>query len=369
VAKTPALIKPAPRKHQQVVQSLRELVTTMSPGERLPSVADLERQFEVSSSPIKAALGMLRSEGLVVSRPRSGIYVAQPGLPAAATSAPNGRRPHTGIGTLAVLAPSHVPFFRHCVDELTRQAERRDLKLVCHYYSDREMALADALALEALRPVGYLLFYYVLAPLAAALRERGHRAVVVGVPPAEALPGVPCVFGDHEHGAHLAARRLLLLGHRRVAYGPGFPGADPREHRRWRGCERALREAGLDPTVIGPQLLRAWREDPGAARGYFADPGAPTALMAWTDAVAVELLHLLPRAGLRVPEDVSVVGYDNLPFGAHSRPPLDTIDGHVEVQVRHALDLLASPMGPGTMPTAVVTPTLVCRESCARPRD
>jgi DNA-binding LacI/PurR family transcriptional regulator len=364
------IAKPAIRKREQIARSLRELTKTMSPGERLPSVSDLERQFGVATNTVMAVLGALRDEGLVVSRPRSGTYVAE-----AVPDAPHGKHPKTTVTTLGttlgVLAPPQNAFFRHCVDELTAQAERRGLKLVCHYSRHGDTALAQTLDLVALHAAGYLLFSYSLAPVAAALMERGQRAVVVGIPPVDVAPSVPCVFGDHEHGASLATRRLLERGHRRIAYGHGYTGTDPKGLRRWRGYEQALLEAGLAPSeaIIDPERVRAWHEDVDALRGFFGRSDSPTGLVAWTDAMAVEVLHLLRRAGLHVPEDVSVVGYDNLPLGAHSHPPLDTLDGHVEVQVRHALEMLLSPRASAPAATVVVTPTLVCRESCARPRQ
>jgi DNA-binding LacI/PurR family transcriptional regulator len=67
-----------------------------------------------------------------------------------------------------------------------------------------------------------------------------------------------------------------------------------------------------------------------------------------------------------VPEDVALIGYDNVPVGAQTEPPLDTVDPHTGVQIRHALDMLGAPPEPGRVPIVVVTPTLLCRASCAQ---
>lgn len=355
-------------KRRQVAADLRRLVATLAPGDRLPSVSDLERHFGVAKNTVREAVQMLRDEGLVEARHGSGTFVAGgetlPPLAAAAT------------GTLVALVPVPVPvlnaFFRHCVDELTAQAEKRGLKLVCRYVSG-EATLADVVDLRALRPAGFLLFNYrVMAPVARALRQKGvTNVVVVGIPPIGEMPDVPCVYGDHEHGADLVAGRLLGLGHRRIAYVHEFATTDLRQLRRWHRHERVLREAGIaaeEGTIIGPERWGAWRDDPAAFRALLERPGAPTALAAWNDGVAVELLHLLGRAGLSVPGDVSLIGYDNLPVGAHSHPPLDTVDSHVTHQVRHALDLLSAPLEPGAaVPTVVVTPTPLYRQSGAPP--
>ncbi len=66
---TQTISKPPARKRQQIAQRLREMTTTMSPGERLPSVLDLARQFGVATDTVKVALGVLSREGSVVSAP------------------------------------------------------------------------------------------------------------------------------------------------------------------------------------------------------------------------------------------------------------------------------------------------------------
>ena len=71
--------------------------------------------------------------------------------------------------------------------------------------------------------------------------------------------------------------------------------------------------------------------------------------------------------GYMIPEDLSIIGYDALPDGERLLPPLATVDQHITVQLRHALDLLARPTPPSTTQSVVVIPTLVQRASCAPP--
>jgi DNA-binding LacI/PurR family transcriptional regulator len=369
MSETTSLKKPVPHKRHQVAEGLRTLIATLSSGDRLPSVSELERHFGVATGTVEAAIKMLRREGLVASQPGAGLYVAERVRSAGsvdAVDASGGVARKTRYATLAVLAHSSNPFFRCCVEELTLQAAAAGLKVVCHYGSPDDSLkdyLGDALDLETLRPAGFLVFSYKLVSIASALVERGHRTVLVGSLPADVVPSVPCVCGDQEHGAYLATRRLLDLGHRRIACNERILSSGRR-----RGHERALREA----RITGPARTfhvppHSW-DDPPLLRRHLEREDAPTGILTWSDNEAVPLLHLLHRAGLRVPEDVSVMGYDNLPDGAHSRPPLDTIDGHIAVQIRQALSILASQPKEGPFPLVSVTPTLVCRASCARPR-
>jgi LacI family transcriptional regulator len=191
---------------------------------------------------------------------------------------------------------------------------------------------------------------------------------------------VPNVSGDHEYGGYIATRRLLDLGHRRIAYARHFQDVEMlTETRRWRGHLRALAEAGLLEGGEGAARILSvleWRRmhaAEGAAerlRAAYRELDSPTAVACWTDHEAGLLLPPLTAAGLSVPGDVSLIGYDNVPLGESLSPSLDTVDPHTDVLVRRALDLLGDPQtaDPGFAPQVSVTPTLHPRHSCAPPK-
>jgi DNA-binding LacI/PurR family transcriptional regulator len=363
---TSEIQKPEPRKHQHVAQRLRELATSMQPGERLPSVADLERQLGVSNGTVKVALGMLRSEGLVMSRPRSGNYVAE--RPAAQRpDVPAARLARANTQTLAVLALYSNPFFKHLADHVTARAMERGLGVVCRY-DDHKMSLDDALALERLDPAGFFILGWELEWVGRQITRRGRRVVLFGEPPVDTVASVPNVYGGSEQGGYLATRRLLELGHRRLLYAHCFAsGEELSMRRRWRGHLRALREAGVDPThpVIGQTIPGQWPMD--AVDALFQGPNAPTGIVAWNDVYGSSMLAALGRMGLRVPADISLIGYDNLPVSLQTDPPLDTVDQHLDIQIEQAFSLLSMPPETGMVPAMTVAPTLVPRASCARP--
>ena len=153
-------------------------------------------------------------------------------------------------------------------------------------------------------------------PSVAAARERGVPLVVVDAPRIE---GHAFVGSEDRRGARLAVEHLLALGHRRFA----LLTTSSVHQDRLAGYREALEAAGLEWGAVPRHELRAnlpERGLEGARQALAADP-RPTALIAATDQLALGAL----QAGLHVPGDVSVVGFDDIPGAAWSRPALTTV--------------------------------------------
>jgi len=133
------------------------------------------------------------------------------------------------------------------------------------------------------------------------------------------------VEGDDLLGGYAAAQHLLKLGHKRIAFFSG-PSVTPWTQERFEGYRRALRESGLD--VDDKLLFQAGRSiEEGAAATLQMINEAPdvTAVQAVNDRVAVGCVETFLRQGIRVPEDVSVVGFGNIVLSQHFKIPLTTI--------------------------------------------
>lgn len=197
-------------------------------------------------------------------------------------------------------------------------------------------------------------------------------------------PGFPHVNIDDRGGARAAAQHLVDLGHRRVAvvaFGIDgvagevgslaelTPGHVSRE--RMRGWVDALGPAEIDPLVL-QHHRRAVDFDQQVAGLLLDRPDPPTAVLCYSDAVAAALVTALQDRGVRVPDDVSVVGYDDSPLADRVRPRLTTVRQDVEAKGRAAVAALVAQLDgslpEGTLPPDVVLPTeLVVRESTAPP--
>lgn len=174
-------------------------------------------------------------------------------------------------------------------------------------------------------------------PLKAPALQRRLVAVIEPV----AASGVPVVEIDNRAGGREATRHLIALGHRRIGH-IGGTAATTATPRRFAGYMEALAEAGLEPR---PELVRygAFSIATGAEEmaELLALPEPPTAVFCGSDEIAMGAIRTIKQAGLRVPEDVSIVGFDNIYFAAVTDPPLTTIDQPARRLGFEAMRLLA----------------------------
>lgn len=168
---------------------------------------------------------------------------------------------------------------------------------------------------------------------------------------------------DQHLGAELAVRHLLELGHRRILHVAGpldWLDARAREQT-WR---RVMHEAGAP--VLEP-IIGDWSSDSGftaALTSPLIDEA--TAIFAANDQMALGLLHGLAKRGLRVPEDVSVVGFDDLPDARHFMPPLTTVRQDFEALGALSMSMLLRAIeGDRAITSEHIVPTLLVRESTA----
>lgn len=184
----------------------------------------------------------------------------------------------------------------------------------------------------------------------------------------EDVPGIGLsrVFVENEVGAYLATRHMIAAGHRHIALIGGPPGLlSVRE--RLAGYERAMAEAGLE--VHGADImLQDYSRSFGraATEAILAQSKVPSAIFASSDYLAVGVLQALQNAGLSVPKDMSLVGFDDMPFAEMVNPPLTTVRQPVAEMGRVAVEqLMALLDGTAAAPLTRLPVDLVVRRSVA----
>lgn len=247
---------------------------------------------------------------------------------------------------------------------------------------------------RAARAAGYsLMVCMITAPDLAAithavrtLRERQVDGVLLNASLDEAgaaelqrrFPDFPCVFMDvpltapvpsalldQYHGAELAAEHLIALGHRQFACVKG-PSQDIVENARQRAWQDVLAQHGLTFTQ---EVQGDWTPSSGYSATVSLLAGAVpfTALLCANDQMAAGALRALWERGLHVPQDVSVIGYDDTPESAHLIPPLTTVRQDFAVLGQRAFQLLREMLSGEVRESVVSQPELVKRASTAPP--
>jgi LacI family transcriptional regulator len=181
---------------------------------------------------------------------------------------------------------------------------------------------------------------------------------------------LPSIDSDNLRGAVTATEYLIGLGHRRIGLVAGRPDLESAQLRE-QGYRQALEAAGV---AFDPELVRVGGYHPDTARDAAREllqlDRPPTAIFATNDASAIETVSVARSLGLEVPDDLSVVGFDNVPESALCEPPLTTIDQSVQPMGYEAVEMLLRLIDDPHSPSKqVVLPTrLVERASCGPPR-
>ena len=217
---------------------------------------------------------------------------------------------------------------------------------------------------------GALLLRDVDDPLSAALRLREFPAVLMFTSSCD--PDQWYIDCDNLQGGVCATEHLLSLGHRRILHLCGSPHSGPARERA-RGYRTAMEQAGL--SVRPDWILEAVSPtaDLVPAIQLFRLPVGrrPTAIFAWSDDVAIKMMGMLRGEGLRVPQDVAIIGFDSTALCDHTDPPLTSMRQPVYTMAAQALTMLTQRLR-GQIPEETqirVAPSLMVRHSCGRPLE
>jgi alanine racemase len=277
-------------------------------------------------------------------------------------------------GTIGVLIPQRLstvfanPFVSELIQGLGEQCEEHDLTLLLVPPLDGSLegairqASVDGFISLGLSPDD---------PAVEVLNRIGIPTVLID---SDSSPAHPAINVDDEGGAEAAARHLLDLGHRQLAIIVLPPARahvtyTPTAARRLSGYQKAIQAAGVpEPYVVVAGIsvaagVRAFESLPKGKR-------RPTGVLAMSDMAAIGVMSAAQSSGLRVPEDLSVVGFDDVPASAWTNPPLTTVRQPIVEKGRLAARLLIQRMKGETVESPPPLQTsLVVRNSTASPAD
>ena len=278
--------------------------------------------------------------------------------------------PRTGV--VGVLVPLiYDLYFSAILSGIAEAAYDHDLRLLLsptQHDHAREASLLERLTRDVTDGALIVLPEESSAELERVISEA--RPIVVVDPLLPLGERVPCVSVGHGGGAGDAMRHLLELGHRRIGAITGPPGWVATEARR-ESYRAALARAGIpfDPELeVASDFERA--AGASAAAVLLSLPEPPTAIFAFNDAIAVGTMRAAHELGVRVPEELSVIGFDDIAYATMVGPMLTTVRQPLGELGRTAVNLLLRLLErPSSEPRQIELSTrLVVRDTTAPPR-
>lgn len=334
---------------------------------RRPTIKDVAKQAGVSLSTVSY---VLNDSGPVAADRRARVLEAVRALGYLPNEAARNLK-RRSVATVGLVIPDLVnQYFAMIAEGVEQAASEKDVLVVfCTPEATGETESWNSRLLRSQRLDG-LIYLSGANTRMNSLLELTQVGPVVLVD--EKLPGfnLPCVVSQNRQGAREIAAHLTSLGHERLAILGGPPELWTSEQR-LSGYREAIAAAGMDPDSV-PLLNGDYRMDSGEqlAAEVLRRPerDRPTALICANDLMAIGALSYCRRAGLRVPEDVSVVGFDDLPIASLLTPSLTTVRQPARLLGMEAVKLLLGLVDGAEVASPPPSPvSLMIRESSGPP--
>ena len=249
-------------------------------------------------------------------------------------------------GIAIIVKGSQNMLFASIVERLQRLISEKKYASFIYYIGEEENEVeqAERVCLER-HPLGILF----LGSDLEFFKERFDRleipCVLVTNSAAElGFDNLSSVSTDDEAGAQAAVAHLLKLGHRNIGILGGYMEKSHAAHTRYKGCEKAFAEQGmkLEPGLQYRSAFFSMEEGYHAMEQLFEQMPDLTAVFAMADVLAVGAIRAIRDRGLRVPEDVSVIGFDGIELGNYLSPRLTTVRQARERIADRSLEILLS---------------------------
>ncbi|MFC1483506.1 GntR family transcriptional regulator [Candidatus Neomarinimicrobiota bacterium] len=351
--------------YRQIIEDIEGKITSgeLKSGDRIASQKQLAEQYGVSLITVKMALAHLANRGLVFSRVGKGSFVSQAPMSTVATN-------QNSIGL--VIRDLNNPFFSLIIKSVEGKATELGFNLMITSSSDLEER--EEAQIAHFRQIG-------VNGMIIASMGHHHKATngILQIQK-EQFPFVMVSYvqnedisyigTDHVYGAYIATEHLIKLGYQRIGYISTEKG-DTVGSLRKKGYVKALNEYGHTPNeedIYRLPFVGVWNQyqagyDVGV---HFAElKDHPNAIFAFNDLSALGFEQALLAHGLRVPEDVAIVGFDDIESNLVAPVPLTTVHPPTSMIGALAVEILVKIIGGNPGVTRIfLQPELVIRESC-----
>ncbi|NLC52400.1 MAG: GntR family transcriptional regulator [Firmicutes bacterium] len=332
----------------------------ITPGNQLPSEYMLADQFKISRHTVRKALDDLESEGLIFREQGRGTFCAYPAAAKGQTVAVVTTYISEYIFPAVIRGIEEVLSAAGCLLLLASTGNAKSKEATClENLLQQKIAGLIIEPTQSARENGNLVYY-------RELESRGIPYLMLHAYYPELDPAY--IIMDDEKGGYLATQHLIQLGHRRIA--GLFKADDLQGLKRRIGFLKALQDYGLEPI---PELIGAYETEElysypdQFTRNLLQQTPPPTGMVCYNDQVALFVLEALREEGIKVPEDFSLISFDDSSLAVASEVKLSGIE-HPKVAMgrqaaRLILDMLDNKV---YKPRHIYRPQLVLRASCAR---
>ncbi|HCA78363.1 MAG TPA: hypothetical protein DEP53_01380 [Bacteroidetes bacterium] len=349
----------------QIIDDIKSKIASkhLKAGDQIGSHAELVSTYGVSLITVKKALTTLIQQGILYSRVGKGTYVAQ-------LSPDFHDEQHPTIGL--VLQDIRSPFFSRVMHSVENTAYELGYHVLLANSSgkpereDSQIARFRTFGVKGMI-IASMSHEYHASPTIRKLFQEGYPFVMVSYIADENIPFVGC---DHERGGFMATEYLIKLGYQRIGYINGERGNLVGVLRQ-RGYAAALKLHGrkLDKRFLFHLRLKGERFDYQSGyeigRKFAKLKVRPDAMFIYNDLSALGFEEAVLANGLRIPEDVAIIGFDDIERGAYAAVPLTTIRQPSDLIGKQAMELLLRLMeGKEAAHSRILQPQLVARGSC-----
>ena len=308
--------------YKQMILKMRDGGKTPGEARRVPRIGDVAAAAGVSVATVSRALS---APDKLKSETRDKVLEAVAALGYTPNSvARQLRAGHSRLVLVIVPRRTNPPFFAEVLHGIDVRLAEAGYVLITGYMEadDHDLRLIE---LAASGHVAGLLTISGDLPKVAgrSILDAGLPAVAICADPR--VEGLPAVLLDDEQAAAMQVEHMIGLGHRRLFYVSGPPG-NYNEVTRHRGVLAALAKAGLGPdALIEHPGNYAFSGGIAGANAYLALPDRPSGVVCGNDETAIAFVKTVHAAGLRVPDDVSVISFDGIELADFCEPTLSTI--------------------------------------------
>jgi LacI family repressor for deo operon, udp, cdd, tsx, nupC, and nupG len=341
-------------KHLYAEKKIREAIARLDVDDRLPGERTFAKELGIAYMTARKAVENLVAEGLLYKIPKKGTFVADP------------RKRATATRNIGYFLDSSIkdgvssPYYSLIFDALEKEATRNSYALI--YFSNdgtrESMSILSKMdgAIVSCFP-----------RIESVIQEMKKQLPVVCIDNRSSDRTIPSVTIDNFNSVIDSIDCLLSMGHERIGFITGLDDSDVGRNR-LAGYMSAMEKHG-----IRKDMELVFRGDYSFETGkkgadYFLSlDKPPTAIMCANDTMAISAIKEIFRRGFRVPEDISIIGFDDITIASQITPALSTISVPVEDIARYAMKLLEAAIAgdSGSNPHITLPCRLVERETCA----